>query len=220
MEELVEIAGGAPIFPERSQARLAKDRIVDPAEVARRDPQVIVASWCGKRMKKATIVGRPGWNRVGAVRDDRIYEILSIYILQPGPAGLTEGVRQLHEVFRTISAEPAEHGESSSSDDIVVNDLWADTQMRPSPCLFSTREYVHSFPLADQLLLDDADARREAARRNLPFIGTLGVLREAARRELLDLRLVLVQLEETSFFVDAALIESLLDEEARRKQQS
>ena len=73
---------------------------------------------------------------------------------------------------------------------------------------------------ADQLLLDDADARREAARRHLPFIGTLGVLREAARRELLDLRAVLVQLQETSFFVDPALLESLLDEEARRKQRS
>ncbi len=73
---------------------------------------------------------------------------------------------------------------------------------------------------ADQLLLDDADARREAARRSLPFIGTLGVLREAARRDLLDLRTALVQLQETSFFVDPALIESLLDEEARRKQRS
>ena len=73
---------------------------------------------------------------------------------------------------------------------------------------------------ADQLLLDDADARREAARRSLPFIGTLGVLREAARRELLDLRTALVQLQETSFFVDPALIESLLDEEARRKPRA
>ncbi|MBI4264421.1 MAG: DUF3368 domain-containing protein [Acidobacteria bacterium] len=73
---------------------------------------------------------------------------------------------------------------------------------------------------ADQLLLDDADARREAARRGLPFIGTLGVLREAARRDLLDLRAVLAQLQETSFFVDPALIESLLDEEARRKDRS
>ena len=72
---------------------------------------------------------------------------------------------------------------------------------------------------ADQLLLDDADARLEAARRSLPFIGTLGVLREAARRDLLDLRTALVQLQETSFFVDPALIESLLDEEARRKKQ-
>ena len=72
---------------------------------------------------------------------------------------------------------------------------------------------------ADQLLLDGADAPREAARSNLPFIGTLGVLREAAHREFLDLRVVLVQLQETSFFVDPALIESLLDEEARRKQR-
>src|SRR5579871_5369103 len=101
VEELVAIAGGTPIFPELSDARLAKDRIVDPAEVARRDPEVILASWCGKKMKKATIVGRPGWDRVSAVRTDRIYEIKSTYILQPGPASLTDGVRQLHDIYRT-----------------------------------------------------------------------------------------------------------------------
>jgi predicted nucleic acid-binding protein len=73
---------------------------------------------------------------------------------------------------------------------------------------------------ADQLLLDDADARREAARRRLPFIGTLGVLREAARREFLDLRPVLAELLETSFYVHPDLIESLLEEEARRKPRA
>jgi len=99
VEELVEVAGGAPIFPELADAGLAKDRIVDPAEVARRDPQVIFASWCGKKMKKATIQSRPGWDTVSAVRDDRIYEIKSTYILQPGPASLTEGVRQLHAIL-------------------------------------------------------------------------------------------------------------------------
>jgi len=99
VEELVEIAGGAPIFPELSAARLAKDRIVDPAEVARRDPQIVFASWCGKKVRKETIRSRPGWDRVSAVRDDRIYEIKSTYILQPGPASLTDGVRQLHEVL-------------------------------------------------------------------------------------------------------------------------
>jgi len=103
VEELVEIAGGAPIFPELSEARLARDRIVDPAEVARRDPEVIFASWCGKKMKKGTIVGRPGWDRVTAVRDDRIFEIKSTYILQPGPASLTDGVRQLHETLARCS---------------------------------------------------------------------------------------------------------------------
>jgi iron complex transport system substrate-binding protein len=103
VEELVEIAGGAPIFPELAHAGLAKDRIVDPAEVARRDPQVIFASWCGKKMKKATIVSRPGWDAVSAVRDDRIFEIKSTSILQPGPASLTDGVRQLHDVLRRVS---------------------------------------------------------------------------------------------------------------------
>ena len=102
VEELVEIAGGAPIFPELSQARLAKDRITDPAEVARRDPEIVFASWCGKKMKKATIVGRPGWDRVSAVAHDRIYEIKSTYILQPGPASLTEGVRQLHAIVASV----------------------------------------------------------------------------------------------------------------------
>jgi iron complex transport system substrate-binding protein len=96
VEELVEIAGGDPIFPELARCGLAKDRIVDPADVARRDPEVIFASWCGKRMKKATIQNRPGWDRVTAVRADRIFEIKSTYILQPGPAALTDGVAQIH----------------------------------------------------------------------------------------------------------------------------
>ncbi len=102
VEELVEIAGGAPIFPELAGAGRAKDRIVDPGEVAKRDPEVIFSSWCGKKMKKSTIQSRPGWDRVSAVRDDRIFEIKSTYILQPGPASLTDGVRQLHAILAAL----------------------------------------------------------------------------------------------------------------------
>jgi iron complex transport system substrate-binding protein len=97
VEELIEIAGGEPIFPELAAQRLAKDRIVMADEVARRKPDVILASWCGKRMKKGTIVSRPGWADVPAVKSDSIYDIPSTYILQPGPAALTEGVRLVHE---------------------------------------------------------------------------------------------------------------------------
>ena len=109
VEELVEIAGGTPIFPELTGCGLAKDRIVDPTEVARRDPEVIFASWCGKNMRKATIQHRPGWDRVTAVRKDRIFEIKSTYILQPGPASLTEGVSQLHELLKTDRFEQRAH---------------------------------------------------------------------------------------------------------------
>jgi iron complex transport system substrate-binding protein len=103
VEELVEIAGGDPIFPELAQCGLAKDRIVDPREVARRDPDVVFASWCGKKMKKATIQNRPDWDRVRAVRNDYIFEIKSTYILQPGPAALTDGVAQLHAHLKAVA---------------------------------------------------------------------------------------------------------------------
>jgi iron complex transport system substrate-binding protein len=99
VEELVAIAGGTAIFPELAHAGLAKDRIVDPAEVVRRDPQVIFASWCGKKVKQAAIRARPGWDKTSAVRDDRIFEIKSTYILQPGPASLTDGVQQMHAIL-------------------------------------------------------------------------------------------------------------------------
>ena len=99
VEELVGIAGGVPIFPELAGAALAKDRIVDPAEVARRDPEVILASWCGKKVRKESIRSRPGWQGVRAVRDDRIHEIKSTYILQPGPASLTDGVALIHAIL-------------------------------------------------------------------------------------------------------------------------
>ena len=97
VEELVEIAGGTPIFPELRHAKLAKDRIVSAATVVERDPQVILASWCGKAVKKGAITGRAGWGAVSSVRNDHVYEIKSTLILQPGPASLTEGVRQVHE---------------------------------------------------------------------------------------------------------------------------
>ena len=103
VEELVAIAGGTPIFPELASAGLARNRIVDPLEVARRDPQVIFASWCGKKVNKAAIRSRPGWDKTSAVRDDRIFEIKSTYILQPGPASLTEGVQQMHQILASLA---------------------------------------------------------------------------------------------------------------------
>jgi iron complex transport system substrate-binding protein len=107
VEELIELSGGQPIFPELRHCRLARDRVVEPDEVVRRNPHVIIASWCGKAMRRNTIVGRPGWDRTRAVQDEHIYEIKSTYILQPGPAALTEGVRQLHTLLSRVVASDA-----------------------------------------------------------------------------------------------------------------
>ena len=99
VDELIEIAGGDPVFRELRECQSAKDRIVDPAIVIDRDPQVIIGSWCGRQVKKDLIRAREGWSAISAVRNDQIYEIKSAYILQPGPASLTEGLRQLHAIL-------------------------------------------------------------------------------------------------------------------------
>jgi iron complex transport system substrate-binding protein len=107
VEELIEIAGGAPIFPELRQCGKAQDRVVDPAEVVKRDPEVILASWCGKKVKQDAIAARPGWDRISAVRNRQIFEIDGDCILQPGPASLTDGVRQIHAILARVAGAPA-----------------------------------------------------------------------------------------------------------------
>jgi iron complex transport system substrate-binding protein len=99
VEELLEIAGGECVFPELRLHQSAKDRIVNPADVIAADPEVIIASWCGRPVKKDFIRKRDGWQEISACRSDHIYEVKSPFILQPGPAALTEGVRQLHAII-------------------------------------------------------------------------------------------------------------------------
>ncbi len=101
VSELVEAAGGSDVVPEARGSPGAKGRVVDAAEIARRDPEVVIASWCGKKARRSAIVGRPGWEAVSAVRDDRLYEIESALVLQPGPAALTEG---LDRIARIVAA--------------------------------------------------------------------------------------------------------------------
>ncbi len=103
-EELVRIAGGEPIFPELEGAGLAKDRIVSGEQVIARAPEVIIGSWCGKPVRKERITARPGWQDVPAVKNGHIYEVKSTYILQPGPAALTDGVQQLHAIISRVAA--------------------------------------------------------------------------------------------------------------------
>ena len=103
VEELLEIAGGETLFPHLRHCQGAKDRILDPAQVAAQNPEVIIASWCGRQVKKRWIRERAGWENVNAVSANHLYEVKSPYILQPGPAALTEGVRQLHAILAHVA---------------------------------------------------------------------------------------------------------------------
>jgi iron complex transport system substrate-binding protein len=99
VSELLAIAGGDDLFPELAQCSLGKDRIVaDPAEIVRRNPDIVIGSWCGKKFRPDKVAVRPDWQRVNAVRDGQLFEIKSADILQPGPAALTDGVEQLHRI--------------------------------------------------------------------------------------------------------------------------
>jgi iron complex transport system substrate-binding protein len=109
VDELIEVAGGDPIFPELREARLGRDRIVSSDTVIERRPDVIIASWCGKAVRPERIANRSGWEEIPAVRDRHIYEIKSTYILQPGPASLTEGVHQIHRIVARVSQDLADH---------------------------------------------------------------------------------------------------------------
>ncbi|HEY6801950.1 MAG TPA: cobalamin-binding protein [Pyrinomonadaceae bacterium] len=99
VEELIEIAGGECVFPELRKQQAAPNRVVNPSDVIAKDPEVIIGSWCGRAVKKEWIRARPGWDSISAVVNNQLYEVKSAYILQPGPAALTEGLRQLHAIL-------------------------------------------------------------------------------------------------------------------------
>jgi len=95
VSELIEIAGGEDVFAHLRSAAAARDRIVSSEQVIAARPDVILASWCGRKVVPRQIAERPGWATLPAVVNGRIVEIKSSLILQPGPAALTDGLDAL-----------------------------------------------------------------------------------------------------------------------------
>jgi iron complex transport system substrate-binding protein len=107
VSELVAIAGGEDVFAELSRSQAASGRIVQPQSVLERPPDLIIASWCGKKFRPERIAARTGWQTLPAVRDGELHEVKSAEILQPGPAALTDGVRRLHEIISRWASKAA-----------------------------------------------------------------------------------------------------------------
>jgi iron complex transport system substrate-binding protein len=108
VSELIGIAGGDDVFPELAGQSMGRDRVIaDALEPARRAPDLIVGSWCGKKFRPERVAARTGWQGVPAVRDGELHEIKSCDILQPGPAALTDGLAQLHRLCSAWAARQA-----------------------------------------------------------------------------------------------------------------
>jgi iron complex transport system substrate-binding protein len=103
VSELLELAGAEDVCAESRASHAARGRIFAPEEVARRDPEAVVASWCGKHARREAIAGRPGFAATRAVRDDQLYEVKSALILQPGPAALEDGAAALARIVAAVA---------------------------------------------------------------------------------------------------------------------
>jgi len=104
VSELIGLAGGDDCFAVLGKMSHGKDRIIAESQrVIDANPDIIIGSWCGKKFRPERVAERPGWNGIEAVKYNRLYEIKSPDILQPGPAALTDGLEQLHGIMSEFS---------------------------------------------------------------------------------------------------------------------
>lgn len=102
--ELVELCGGEVIFREKSlSTSLAKDRVIDANEVVELNPDIILVSWCGKKFDRETFLARPKYQKINAVKNNKIFELDPAIFLQPGPALFKEGIQILNSIISNNS---------------------------------------------------------------------------------------------------------------------
>lgn len=103
--ELIEIAGGRDLTDHLRNAHAARERIVPPDMIRDSRPDLILASWCGKKVRPARIAERPGWGLIPAVQNGLVREIKSPLVLAPGPAALTDGLDEIRAAVLAAAGE-------------------------------------------------------------------------------------------------------------------
>ena len=107
VSELAELAGETDYSSTLSSNRSATDRVVTSEEVIEASPDAIIASWCGKKVRRETFGGRAGWYIISALKKSCISEVKSPLILQPGSAALTAGLDKLVQILSFCFRDPA-----------------------------------------------------------------------------------------------------------------
>ena len=100
VSEIIEICGGIDVYAENRVHPDAKGRIIaDTTDPVSRNPDIMIASWCGKMLKPDRVISREGWSNFRPYHTGFLREITSPVILQPGPAALTDGIDAMMQVF-------------------------------------------------------------------------------------------------------------------------
>jgi len=96
--KVIEIAGGTSLCPEGKVSYA-----VSVEEVQSFDPQAVVLSLCGfgDKAKPEIVSERKEWQRVRAVRENKVFVIDDSLLNRPGPR-LVDGARWLQELFRKL----------------------------------------------------------------------------------------------------------------------
>jgi iron complex transport system substrate-binding protein len=101
VSELISVCGGKNIFSDKIGS-LAKDREVSDEEIVQQNPDIIFGCWCGKPVKISSFQSR--YPEVNAVKNGYVWELPPAIFLQPGPALFIDGIDQMFEKIKKITA--------------------------------------------------------------------------------------------------------------------
>lgn len=102
VSEIIEAVGGENIFHDRVGA-MAREREVTREEVIERNPDIIFACWCGKKVKLENFSKREGFNQISAVKNNFVWELDPAIFLQPGPALFIDGLDLMFEKIKKVA---------------------------------------------------------------------------------------------------------------------
>jgi len=100
VSELIEATGGENIFADKTGS-FAREREVTAEEIISRDPEVIFACWCGKKVNLKSIDQH--FPQVRAVKNQFVWELDPAIFLQPGPALFIDGLDQMLEKIEKVA---------------------------------------------------------------------------------------------------------------------
>jgi iron complex transport system substrate-binding protein len=102
ISEIIQMAGGADIFAGHTSKK-AEQRVVSREQIVAANPQIVLASWCGKAIDIDSIRSREGFSSIDAVQTSQIYELPPEMILQAGP-NLVSGLEAIRRIVQAWEA--------------------------------------------------------------------------------------------------------------------